>query len=156
MSTKSFEVKDFFKPYTVSVGSALIALLIFTGASSLFATKAPAYQPIQFYNRSGVLNQNMKILIDTITLTSASGQVIDVSSAGFTKILSVQVQAELNTNNASVSPIVDVKSYTTTSITTNTFQANSQTVSILGINVIGLQFLQSTAGTKLHICIVGY
>jgi len=117
-----------------------------------------AYDPnaVKMYNTSGLVSgKPTKMFVDTFTVSSSS-QTLDISPAGFTRILSVSVQPELNTSTASQMPIASIKSYTTTSITVNFIQSNSQTISILGAVAIGLQSLQSFNGTRVHVQVCGW
>lgn len=118
---------------------------------SLFAYDPPT----QFYTHNGLLQKRMKVYVDTATITSAT-QTFDISAAGFTQIGAISIQPELNTTNASNMPLADIKSYTTTSVVANFVQSNTTTVGILGINVLGLQTLQSFGSTRVHIIVLGY
>lgn len=111
--------------------------------------------PTKFYTHSGLLSKQMKVFVDTATITAAT-QSFDISPAGFTQVAAISVQPELNTTNASNMPLADIKSYTTSAVTINFIQSNSTTIGILGINVLGLQSLQSFANTRVHIVILGY
>lgn len=109
-----------------------------------------------YYNSSGSVTKTMKVWHGIVTPTSSNGYSIDISSAGFTTITSIQVQAEYNTNNASAVPLVSIRSYSTTAVVVNIIQSNSTVVSIIGINILGLQFLQNLTGVKLHVTVEGY
>jgi hypothetical protein len=116
-----------------------------------------SYNPDTLYfNRAGQIKKQMRVFADTVQPTSASGFNLDVSAAGFTQIVTIQCNPELNTATAGSMPQVSVKSWTPTSVSTNYTQANTQVISLLGVNVIGLQALQSVSGVRLHILIIGY
>lgn len=110
------------------------------------------------YNSAGIINQVIKKWVGIVTPTTASGFTIDISSAGFTTILGVQVQSERNSANASDFPLVNIKSKTTTQLVLNIMQNNSAVVSVVGINVLsGLPLIFATnLGTiLLHVEIIG-
>lgn len=135
------------------MATILMAVFVYVFSTS-------AYQPgtntiYSFYNKNGSIANQMKVWCDTVPVTAAS-QAIDISSAGFTKILSIQVQPALNTTTVASMPIASVKSWTTSSVTVNFIQSNSSVISILGVQVVGLQALQSFSNTYCHITIIGY
>jgi len=135
------------------MATILIAAVVYLIATS-------AYQPgannlYGYYNKNGAINQPMKIWCDTVPVTSAS-QAIDISSAGFTKVLSIQVQPALNTSTVASMPIASIKSWSTSSVTVNFVQSNTSLVSVLGVQVVGLQSLQSFSNTYCHVTVTGY
>ena len=130
-------------------------LAVIVGAGLLIAGLFAYDPPTQFYTHNGLLQKRMKVFVDTASITSAT-QTFDISAAGFTQIGAISVQPELNTANASNMPLADIKSYTTTSVVANFVQSNTTAVSILGVNVLGLQNLQSFSGTRVHIIVLGY
>lgn len=108
------------------------------------------------YNRSGAISPQLRVFTDTITPTTGNGFSINISTAGFTRVTSVQVQAESNTTSAASVPLVAIRSYSTSAVVVNIVQSNSTLISLLGINVLGLQFLQSVSGVRLHVTVFGY
>lgn len=80
--------------------------------------------PVMMFNKTGQVRRQVKIWSDTVAITTASGQVIDISSAGFTGITNVQIQAESNTASASNAPFMSIKTFTATTVTVNTLQFN--------------------------------
>lgn len=111
---------------------------------------------IALFDRTGNVSNRLRMWADTLTPSTGNSQSIDISSAGFTKILSVQAQVQTNTTAANDVPVVAVKSYTTSSVVLNIVQGNTTAVSILGVNVLGLRFLQTPGSSKVHLLVVGY
>lgn len=112
-----------------------------------------------YYDHTGQLTTNqVRIWSDTLTPTTANGQSINISSAGFSTIKSITVTTQLNTATVGSMPIVIVKSFTTSAIVVNILTQNNSTVTILGISVLSgapLQFAASTTGIVLHITVQG-
>jgi len=136
------------KPF-ITVAVILIALI-----GGFFGFRS--YEPgTQFFTKSGKITKQIRIFSDTFAITSAT-QTFDLSAAGFTTIACVQIQPESSTSSASAVPLGSIKSWTNTNVTCNFLQSNSQLVSILGVNVLGLQFLQSFSGLRVHIIAAGY
>lgn len=119
-----------------------------------------AYNPIQFYSSAGVLDPNgMKVWCDSLTPSTAAGQSINISSAGFTSITTVQVIALQNTATADTSPQVSIKGISNTAITVNITQANTNLVSVLGLGLFlqgnGLVFSTNLSNIKLYVMVLG-
>lgn len=110
----------------------------------------------QVYNAAGRLRQRQKEWVGIITPITANGQTIDISSAAFTTITSIQIQASNNTSSATSVPVISLKSYTTAQIVVNIVMSNSTLVSVLGSTVAGLAFATSLSGVTLHVLIHGY
>lgn len=111
---------------------------------------------IAIYNTSGLLSNRIRFFADTLTPTTGNGQTVNISAAGFTRVLSVQAQIHTSTTTANDVPIVAVKDFSNTQVTLNIVQGNTTAVSILGVNVLGLRFLQTPASSKIHLLVVGY
>lgn len=112
-----------------------------------------AYKSIvKVYNKSGLVGSYpMKIWDDTVTVTSSNGQSIDISSAGFTKVTSVQAQAFNNTNTVANIPVSSGKTWSTTSIAISTVQENT------GLSILaGLLFAGNLSGVIIHVFVIGY
>lgn len=113
---------------------------------------------IAFYNSAGRVNQTVfKIWADIVTPTTGNGYSIDISSAGFTNILSVYIGSETNQNSTGSMRNVELKSFTTTSAVSNIALPNSTYISLLNLTLLGVPtFIGSGTGTKLHITVIGY
>lgn len=112
----------------------------------------------KFYNASGMINDPIKIWTDVVTPSTGNGYSIDISSAGFTSVLSANIIAIKNNGTANLSPNVSIKSMTTSAIVINIVEGNAATVSILGINVLSgspLTFANIT-GMTLSVEVKGY
>jgi len=107
------------------------------------------------FNHSGLVTiKPYKIYTDTVTATTGNGYSIDISAAGFTKVLAVQVQPEFSTTDANTVPSTAIKSWTNSAVTVNVVNQNRIFVSLLGLTIsTGLQFVNNI---KLHVTAVGY
>ena len=137
----------------------ITVILLFTAWMVAFTPKrAPAYDPVFFYNRNGRVYKIMKVFSDTITPSTGNGYSLDISASGFTSIVSISAMAQRNTSTATSSPNVGVKSYTTSAIVFNMTEGNADLINILGSNVLlgpSTQF-SSASGLLLHVTVVGY
>jgi hypothetical protein len=113
------------------------------------------FPPPMMFNTSGQINKQVRVFADKVAVTSAN-QSFNISSAGFTTVLAVSVQPQLNTATAANMPLADIQTYTPSSITVNFLQSNTQTISILGTISVGLQPLQTFTGDTVHIIVMGY
>lgn len=110
----------------------------------------------QYYNASGKINQPEKTWVGIVTPTTASGFTVDISSAGFNTITSIQMQSANNTSSAVGVPLVSLKSYTTTQVVMNIIQSNNNTIASLLAPIIGLVFATNLTGITIHILVTGY
>jgi len=113
---------------------------------------------VTFYNASGKINQKIKVWTGNVAPSTANGYSIDISSAGFSTIISANVIAVRNTSAAASSPNVSVKSKSTTALVVNIVEDNTATVSILGIGVLsGLpSVFANITGLTLDVVVFGY
>lgn len=134
-------------------------VIIFIGVLSFLGFEKSNSYPV-FYDKNGQMTGNtVKLWGDTVVPTTANGQTIDISSAGFSVVKDIQITAQLNTATVGSMPLAMIKTYSTTSISVNILTQNSSVVSILGINVLSglpLQFAASTTGIILHVRVLGY
>ncbi len=138
-----------------------IIVLIFLGIA--FGEKKekepPTYTPIRIFDRNGEGTiMGGKIWRDTITATSESGMTIDISSAGFTVIGSVNVMALRNTATATEAPQVALKEVTTSTLTVNITQSSASLVTILGLSVLqgpAAIFATNVNTIKLYVIVIG-
>lgn len=148
---------------SVSAGAG-ITYDVSTGTISNALATVP--DSIQVYRLNGaVVNQKIKMLCDTITVTgSASGFTIDISALGFTQIFTHQVVAVRNTSSASASPNVSVKSWTNTSLVLNIVEDNTATQNVL-LNLVGgltsvlsgnPSVFANISGLKVAVLVIGY
>ncbi|WP_158266961.1 hypothetical protein [Chitinophaga niastensis] len=106
-----------------------------------------------FYNAGGVVSQNIRIWADSISNIASGLPQVDVSSAGFTKILSITATAKGGTDVTNA-PLVAVLSYGLTKI--NLILVESKTTNVLiGGTVEGMEIHTSTA-TRIFVTVVGY
>lgn len=136
----------------------VIVVSVLTVFSFIGFEKSNSY-PV-FYDKNGQMTGNqVKLWGDTVVPTTANGQAIDISSAGFSVIRDIQITPQLNTGTVSSMPVVIIKTISTTSVSVNILTQNNSTVSILGINVLSgtpLQFAASTTGIVLHVRVLGF
>ena len=139
--------------------TVLIISLIWASVLIGFSFNNRTYYPISFFNHNGQFQTDgMKVYCDTLTPTTAVGQSIDISAAGFSSITTAQVIALRATGSADASPQVSINTITTTSLTVNITQANASLVTILGLNVLqgnGLLFATNLSGVKLYVMVLG-
>jgi hypothetical protein len=111
--------------------------------------KAPEVAPTSYtstdlwFNTAGpiVMKGPLRHFVDSIVNpASATGITFNISSAGFTKLLGVVIEVRNNTNVITNVPLTEWTTSGTTSITCNILTSNSQLISLLGVNVVGLQF----------------
>lgn len=111
-----------------------------------------------FYNKVGQMQYTqVKIWADTVTPTS-NQYTIDISSAGFTQIISATVSAQNNTSTVGSMPEVDIKSVSTTQVVVNIMTSNTSLVSVLGFSVLsgsGLIAAPSVSGFILNVKVFG-
>ncbi|MFY0253619.1 hypothetical protein ACDQ55_06645 [Chitinophaga sp. 30R24] len=112
--------------------------------------------PPVYYNAAGIVSQPLKIFADSLTATtSASGQLsVNISSAGFTKILSITATVKGGTDASSVS-IPVILGYSLTAINFQLVQNNSTVVLLLNTSVQGLTASASVSRT-IFVNVVGY
>lgn len=112
----------------------------------------------RIYNSSGLVNQAVRMWCDTVTPSTSNGYSINISSAGFTRVLAANVIAIRNTTTAATVPNAAIKTMSTTAITVNVVEDNPATISILGISVLsGLpSIFADVTGLKLAVTVTGY
>lgn len=113
---------------------------------------------VSFYSLSGRRSVNMKILVDTVSVTSSNGFTINYSAAGFSAIASISITPIKNTNTATSVPNVAIRNYSNTSVDLNFTEGNPNTVNVLG-SLVGLGVstaFASTTGLKVAIFAIGY
>lgn len=117
----------------------------------------PAYSDVTgrplYYNSSGAITSQIKKWIGVVTASTASGQSINISSAGFSSILSVQVTALQNSSNQN-GALVSVKSASTTALTANIYKSKTTGV-LLGGNIDGLELHDAPSSVTLYVEVTG-
>lgn len=109
-----------------------------------------AATPAAVYNTAGIVSQNIKIWADSVSNTSSGVATANLTSAGFTKILSITAVGKGGTGPGD-SPIPVLSSYTLTSAVFNVFKGNSALIAILsGMAVDG----DNTH--KVYVTVIGY
>lgn len=135
--------------------------ILFLGAALAFAVFKMfgwAYDPIKFYNRSGQITKSMRIWTDTIAVTSST-PAINISSAGFSNIVSVQPQIIQTSVSLTNFTWCNVTTYSTSSVSLFLAQENSSTVNILGSLVLlgtPLQAPSSFSNMFVALQVIGY
>lgn len=110
------------------------------------------YNPmIMFFNSTGQIPKPGKIWMQTIPITTGNGQVVDISTAGFSSISTINITGINNTATVTSMPNCIVKSNTLTSLTFNTTVGNSAIVAILN----GLVIPSNTTGMSASIVVIG-
>lgn len=135
---KSSPLSRLFLPYSQITGTPTI----------------PKVDSVTYYNASGKINQKIKVWSDSVTISNANGQTVDISSAGFTKIINIQALALKNSTTA---PNVAIKGYTLSQVTLNVKEENLATVTLLGINVLsGSPLVFASGSIKAFVQVTGY
>lgn len=131
-----------------------VAILFVTG---IIAWSPKSYTPVRFYNSAGEMRNTMRIFADTITPNTSNGYSMDISAAGFTRILSVNAIASRNTATATSVANVGVKTWTNSSIVFNSTEGNASLVTLLGSSVLlGPSTGFAAVGIQLHVTVIGY
>jgi len=140
--------------------SIIFAILLCLSCVFLFFKDWLIKEPqLKMYNRNGIINHEIRLWIDTITVTSGNSFSVDISSAGFTGITGVSAGAMKNTSTLSSIPMCQIKSISTTAVVFNMVEENSTTINILGSLVLlgtPLQFVSSTNGLQVAVAVLGY
>lgn len=114
--------------------------------------------PASFFTSTGAVAGTVKIWTGIVPATQAAGQVISLTSAGFTKILTANVIALRDVADPMQVPNVAIKAISTSQLTVNIVQPNNATVSILGINVLSggpSVFATNLANISLYVEVIG-
>lgn len=111
----------------------LIVVLFFVKKAE--AAYNPAANAPTNFNGSGQISIT-KRWMGVITPNTGNGYSVDISSAGFSNVMSVNAIAAKNTATTTSVPNISVKSYTTTAVVLNIIEGNSSLVSILGSGVL--------------------
>ncbi len=114
--------------------------------------------PTLYYNRGGIIKKQMKVWADTIAVSSANPS-INISSAGFSNIISVQPQIIQSSATLSNFAWCNVTTYSTSSVTLFLSQQNNNTINILGsLVLLGTPLQQPTTFTNMSVAIqvIGY
>ncbi len=123
------------------------------GSGNVVRTAAP---PV-FYNAAGVISQSIKIWADSVNQPATplnNGQLsIDISSAGFTKILSIQATAKGGADNTNA-PLVTILGYSLTKI--NFILTESKQTNILLLNSVEGLEPSIINTTKIFVTVIGY
>lgn len=127
----------------------VISVIAFKGSA--------AYTPIRFFDNTGEITtsyvQDLKVWLGTVQPTSSTFG-IDISSAGFSQIKSVNIETVRNTADPNNVPDVSIKTMTNSMLTVNIRQPNTAVVSILGINVIsGLPMVFPTSVSDIQLIV---
>ncbi len=112
----------------------------------------------RYFDSSGMITDPVKIWVGTVTPSTCNGYSIDISSAGFSTILSANIVPIKSNSTANLNPSVAIKSVSTTAIVVNVVEGNAATVVILGSSVtLGVPLVfAATAGLTLYIEVTGY
>lgn len=102
-----------------------------------------------FYNGAGVVSQNIKIWADSISNTNSGVATANISSAGFTKILSVTATGKGGSNNGD-SPVPVISSITLSAIIFNVFRGNT------GLTILAGWATDIDPSHKVYVTVIGY
>lgn len=149
-NTSGVRLENLTNTATITVGAGALGV---DGSGNVVRS---ATAPV-FYNSGGVVSQNIKIWADSVSQPAtplATGQLaVDISSAGFTKIMSITATAKGGTDVTNA-PLVSILGYSLTKI--NFILVESKLTGVLiGGNVEGLEPSISNT-TKIFVTVVGY
>lgn len=109
-----------------------------------------------YYNRSGRIFKQIKHWVDTLIPTTATGQTLDISSAGFMSVTG----CTYFTIGTDAYPIwIKTTTQTNTLLTFNISQPNTNLVNILGsLVLLGNSYVNATnlPGIKIKVDVTGY
>lgn len=104
-----------------------------------------------FYNKAGVVSQPIKIWADSVDNNATGLPVANISTAGFTSIINIQVTGKGGTTNLTV-PFVAVLSYSTTQVNLMVLKANSAVLGLLFQSLI----IDGDTSKKIFVTVTGY
>lgn len=103
--------------------------------------------------------KRLKQIFIKVTPTQANGGTVDISALGLTTIMTKQISAQRNNNNAYDVPQVAFKTVTPTSVSYSIVQGSNAVVSVLGVSVLSgpsTIFATDLANIEINIMITGY
>ncbi|WP_160713343.1 hypothetical protein [Chitinophaga solisilvae] len=107
-----------------------------------------APQPL-FYNGAGAVSNQVKIWADSITTNTSGVGVANISSAGFTKILSIQLQGRGGASSLDT-PLPFVLSYSLTTVNITTYTGTGLLLGAIN------SLVQATSSFKIFVVVTGY
>ena len=113
---------------------------------------------VNFYDSTGAISAPTKVWEYIVTPTTASGFSINIGTASFSSIKTIQITPLKNTSTATSCPSVSLKTVSTSAIVVNLTESNPSTVTILGIAVLSGApqiFASSVSDYKLYCRIEG-
>lgn len=119
---------------------------------SLVAAKTEYTPTVRFFTGAGEIRQPVRVWDGIVTVTTASAQSVDISSAGFTNVNSITITPASNTSTVTSMPNVSIKSYTNNTVVFNTLVSNSGVVGLL----VALVAPANTTGFQVHIRVDGW
>lgn len=123
---------------------------------SLVAAKTEYNPVVSFFTSAGQIRQPTRVWDGIITPSTGNGQVIDISSAGFSSINSITITPANNTTSVTAMPLVAIKSYTSSQVVINILASNNQLVSVLGTTVTPLVTATTLTGFSVHVRVDGW
>ena len=112
---------------------------------------------INYFNAAGAFPVPTKKWIALVTPTTGNGYSIDISSAGFSSIVNVQVIAVKNTATVTSAPNVSIKTVSTSAIVVNITEGSTNLVTLLSTSVLsGLPVIfANMSGLTLYVEVTG-
>lgn len=110
---------------------------------------------LNLYSSGGLVGSQLRAYAVTVTPTTASGNSIDISGAGFGTILGVIPSAINNTSTIDNVPLVSLKSVSISSVVVNILSPKTTSV-LIGGNVDGMGFIGSLSGVAVTLIVIGY
>lgn len=111
---------------------------------------------IALYDSTGLVSNRLRMVGFVCTPSTANGQLINISSAGFTNVMCAVATVETSSQDPNSLVIATIKSKTSTQVVVNLVQGNPALVNILGVTVNPFRFATNPASSKIHLLVVGY
>lgn len=106
------------------------------------------------YGSGGLITNRIKRWVGTVTPSTSNGYSIDISSASFGTILSVNLTAFENVATEK-GAFVSGKTKSTTAVVVNTYRSKNTGI-LIGGNVEGLEFHPTPANVSICVVVTGY
>lgn len=126
-----------------------------SGSYNDLSNKPTIPNGVRLFGPSGEIAQTTKIWAAQLTPSTASGYTVDISTAGFSNIVSVQVSGQQNINTAQ-GALVSVKTDSNSQLTLNVYRSAVTGVLLLNTQVPGLELHPSPSSVILNITVIGY
>lgn len=142
---------------TKTILITVLSLAFLTMAIVSFNKHLPAYDPIKYYDRNGIVTPTTKIFRDTFNVNTSDGFSVNLSAAGFSSVKACHAVAMKNSGTATSVPNISIKTLSTTALVLNITEGNGSLINILGSNVLlgPSTAFASTTGLSVSVTVYG-